>query len=148
MAEVRRVKSVRGGGDSELARRETNEALLRQYDRAWHDINHLDGTYTQITLLYMALLGAYIGVVDKDLGNPFIVSLCLAVIGLCIMGIIVRLRALMDRQISIATEIERITDMVQCQFNKRSLGRVRTSMYLQAIIVILTGLAIFLTLAK
>lgn len=41
------------------------DILLKQYEEAWKQILYLDSSYTQTSLIYIALIGAYIGVFDR-----------------------------------------------------------------------------------
>jgi hypothetical protein len=124
-------------------------ALLKQYEKLWHEVSNFDASYIQITLLYIALIGAYIGVVDKPIGNPFFVSMGLGLVGTCIIGIIIRLRALVDSRIRMIYRIESITSMISIDVNKqKGVAKIRTSVYLEIIVAIMTILAILLTLFK
>ncbi len=123
------------------------EVLLKQYEQAWRLIEHLDSSYIQISLLYIALIGAYIGVFDRIKGDPILISFCLALIGSSIIGAIWRVRKVVDQQFSIISAIQEVTAMKKRQEIK-GIGKIRTSTYLMVVIVIMTALAIVLTLTK
>jgi|ERR1051326_3490595 hypothetical protein len=123
------------------------EALLKQYEQAWQRTNYLDSSYTQLALLYIALLGAYITQAEKFLTNGVLVSACLVLVGICIIGAIWRLRKLIDQQLAVISKIEYAMKMVSREAIMGP-GRYRTSSYLIIIIVVLTILSAFLTLAR
>ena len=124
-----------------------NEVLLKQYEQTWQRIQHYDTSYTQAGLLYMVLIAAYIGSFDKITGNSILISFCLALVSICIIGTIWRLRKLIDQQRYVLSTIEELTSM-QSSPRIRGLGVIRTSTYLVTIIAIMTVLAIVLTLSK
>jgi len=122
------------------------EVLLKQYETIWQQINHLDASYIQLTLLYMALIGAYIGVADKNLGKPIIVIVALAAACAVMLGIIMRLRSLIDEHMTTSSQIERLTHMVKpLTIQRKWPVKIKTSQYLEIIVVIMTSLAIILT---
>jgi hypothetical protein len=126
--------------------RPDDEALLKQYEMAWQQIYHLDSSFIQMTLLYIAIIGAYIGNIEDFAGSPPLIAGCVALVGICMVGIIWRLRRMIDHLFDIVTDIEERTAMaVRKPIN--GLGAVRTSTYLLLIVTIMTGLAVFLTLA-
>jgi len=123
------------------------DVLLKQYEQALQLIRHYDSIYTQTCLLYMALIAAYVGVFDKVTGNSILISLCLVLISICIIGTIWRLRKLIDQQRHIVSTIEEITSM-KPNPQIRGLGKVRTSTYFMVIIAVITVLAVLLPFTR
>ena len=124
-----------------------SEILAKQYEQLWQAILHYDNIYIQIALLYSAVLGVYITTFGQFTVSPLALSFCLFLISACIIGAIWRLRKLIDQYFEIISHIEEATSMFRREKIK-GLGRVRTSTYLIAVIVILTTLALFLTLTR
>jgi hypothetical protein len=124
------------------------EVLLKQYEQAWRLIEHLDSSYIQISLLYIALIGAYIGVFDRIQGDPILISFCLALIGSSIIGAIWRVRKVVDQQFRIISAIQEEVTAMKKRQEIKGIGKIRTSTYLMVVIVIMTALAIVLTLTK
>jgi len=91
--------------------RPSKDILVTQYERAWQEIKHLDSNYINITLLYIALVGAYIGNVEKIIGFSILISVCITFSSLCVLGIIWRLRKLIDQNFEIISRIEKGTFM-------------------------------------
>jgi hypothetical protein len=127
--------------------RPNRDALLKQYEQAWQQIYHLDSSFIQMTLLYMAIIGAYIGNIRSFTGKPLLIASCLTLVGTSILGIIWRLRKLIDQLLGIVSSIEKITTMA-ARSPLKGLGAVRTSTYLLIMVLIVTGLAVFMTLEK
>lgn len=123
------------------------EVLLAQYGQAWQEIEHLDSSYIQITLIYTAIIGAYIGTYQNIKGNAIFLSIGLILVCACIIGALYRLRKLIDQLLTTISTIEEQTSMVKAP-EIRMAGKIRTSTYLGAMIVILSIMAIFLTLTK
>ncbi|MCP4179624.1 MAG: hypothetical protein GY756_17840 [bacterium] len=124
-----------------------SEILLKQYEQSWKQIEHLDKSYTQTTLIYIALIGAYIGSFDKIAGNSFLISSCLILISGCILGALLRIRKLIDQEFVVISKIEKSYSMIE-KTGIDGLGNIRTSTYLGIIVVIMTILAVVLTLSK
>ena len=123
------------------------EVLLTQYEQAWQQIEHYDSSYIQISLLYIALMGAYIGVFDKTKVNPVLIACCLVLISACVIGAIWRLRKLVDQQMEIVAAIAKVTGM-QKGPSIGGIGSIRTSTHLIVIIIAMTVLAIVLGLTR
>jgi hypothetical protein len=125
------------------------EILLKQCELSLNEIRHLDKSNVQITLLFIALISAYIGVVGKGVALPGLFSLVLALFGTCIIGIIVRLRFLIRQHKEVVSTIRKALHMVAyTEETTKGFARIKMSSYLGIIIVILTSLAIALTLFK
>jgi len=133
--------------NSSTSKIEHTEILLKQYEQAWQEVQHEDSLYVQMALLYMAIIGAYIGSLDKFIKYPVPISICLGLIGLCIVGAMWRIRKIIDQQLNLIGEIERLTSMKNNPPIK-GIGKIRTSTYLMTTVIIMTVLAIFLTLIQ
>ncbi len=128
-----------------LRQNQNSDLLIKQYEQAWQQVRHLDSSYIQITLLYMALIGAYIGSFDKLTANLIIISIGISSISLCIIGIIFRTRYLIDKQMEIILKIEESLEMMSSS-SVSGLKNIRTSSYLILAIIFMTAIAIILGL--
>ncbi len=128
-----------------LGQNQNSDLLIKQYEQAWQQVRHLDSSYIQITLLYMALIGAYIGSFDKLTTNLTIVSIGISAVSLCITGIIFRTRHLIDKQMEIILKIEESLEMMPSS-SVSGLKNIRTSSYLILAIIFMTTIAIILGL--
>ncbi|EIJ36969.1 hypothetical protein [Thiothrix nivea] len=128
-----------------LGQNQNSDLLIKQYEQAWQQVRHLDSSYIQITLLYMALIGAYIGSFDKLTTNLTIVSIGISAVSLCITGIIFRTRYLIDKQMEIILKIEESLEMMP-SYSVSGLKNIRTSSYLILAIIFMTTIAIILGL--
>lgn len=128
-----------------LGQNQNSDLLIKQYEQAWQQVRHLDSSYIQITLLYMALIGAYIGSFDKLTTNLTIVSIGISAVSLCITGIIFRTRYLIDKQMEIILKIEESLEMMPSS-SVSGLKNIRTSSYLILAIIFMTTIAIILGL--
>jgi hypothetical protein len=128
-----------------LGQNQNSDLLIKQYEQAWQQVRHLDSSYIQITLLYMALIGAYIGSFDKLTTNLTIVSIGISAVSLCITGIIFRTRHLIDKQMEIILKIEELLEMMPSS-SVSGLKNIRTSSYLILAIISMTTIAIILGL--
>lgn len=133
--------------NSSTSKIEKTDILLKQHEQAWQEIQHEDSLYVQMALLYMAIIGAYIGSLDKFTKYPIPISVSLGLIGLCIVGAMWRIRKIIDQQLSLIGEIEKLTSMKSSPPIK-GIGKIRTSTYLMTVVIIMTVLAIFLTLIQ
>jgi hypothetical protein len=123
------------------------EILLKQCELSLNEIRHLDKSNLQITLLFIALISAYIGVVSKAVTQPVLFSVVLAIFGTCNIGIIVRLRFLIRQHKEVVSTIRKTLSMVYyTEETTKGFARIKMSSYLGIIIVTLTSLAIALTL--
>jgi len=132
------------------------DILLKQCELSLNEIRHLDRSNLQITLLFIALISTYIGAVGKGVAQPvlfsgvaqpILFSLVLAIFGTCIIGIIVRLRFLIRQHKEVVSTIRETLHMVAyTEETAKGFARIKMSSYLEIIIVILTLLAIVLTL--
>ena len=122
------------------------EILVKQYEHAWKDIWESDQNYIRITLLYITLIGVYIGTFKiwspGKLSN--LISIIILLLSICILGVIYRTRKIINQQFQVIREIERKASMIAIP-QISGLGKIRTSTYLGIIVILLTILAIFLT---
>jgi hypothetical protein len=122
------------------------ETALKQYEVAWRDIWKLDEDYLKITMLYIALISAYIGTFKLWAVNQYssYISIFILAVAICIIGIIYCTRKLLNQRLKITDQIE---DNYLISYDKiYGIGKIRTSTYLTVIVAILTILAVFLTL--
>lgn len=123
------------------------DVLLKQYDKAMSLIEHLDKTYIHTTLIYIAIIGAYIKNFEKITGNPTLISIGLLFLSSCIIGIIWRIRIMINQQRDLVVNIEKSTSMIE-KIEIKGLGKTKTSTYFGISVIIITSLAIILTLNK
>lgn len=123
------------------------DIYLAQYTTKWKHIEYIDSQYVKIALLYIGLLGFYIGNISSFSMNKYMLALFLIMLSVCTLGIMARLRGIINQQFKIVSEINEKLSMVKedCIFGIMS---IRTSTYLSMIIVGLTLLATYLTMTK
>jgi len=127
------------------------EILLKQFDCAKTELHYLDSNYVKTVLLYMALIGAYIGNFESFTGGSCFVkygaSFAIFILSLFVCGIVIRTRKNYDEQYEIISKIEDKLDMIKVEIKRNKIQSIRTSSYFMLVILVLSTLAIFLTLS-
>ena len=101
----------------------------------------------KITLLFIGLLSLYIGNVASFNINKYLLTLVLLVFSSCTIGIMIRLRGIIDQQFIIISNINEKLAMLEMG-TLHGIRKIRTSTYLSVIVVMLSLFAILLTLLK
>ena len=101
----------------------------------------------RITLLYIGLLGLYIGDISSFSMNKYVLVLFVLMLSVCVLGIMARLRGIINQQFKVVSKINKRLSMAKEDRISGTLS-IRTSTYLATIIVGLTLLAAYLTIVE